>query len=68
MTADLADIFHNLSLQRKGMNMVKASEKLKFFIGKLPLWSRRLQGGNLANFPFVDEIVVKSNASLQGNV
>ena len=68
MTAYLADIFHNLSLQGKGMNMVKAFEKLKSFIGKLPPWSRRLQGGNLANFPFLDEIMVKSNASLQGNV
>ena len=42
MTAYLADIFDhlnepNLSLQGKGINMVKASEKLKSFIGKLPL-------------------------------
>ena len=73
MTAYLADIFHllnelNLSIQGKEMNMVKASEKLKSFIGKLPLWSRRLQGGNLANFPFLHEIVVEGSASLQGNV
>ena len=45
--------------------MVKASEKLKFFIGKLSLWSCRLQGGNLANFPFLDEIIVKGGTSLQ---
>ena len=73
MTAYLADIFHhlneqNLSLKGKGMNMVKASEKLKSFIGKLSFWSRQLQGGNLANFPFLDEIVVRGGASLQGNV
>ena len=73
MTAYLADIFHhlnelNLSLQEKKMNMVKASEKLKSFIGKLLLWSRQLQGGNLANFPFLDEIVVEGGACLQGNV
>ena len=41
---------------------------MKSFIGKLPLWSRRLQGGNLVNFPFLDEIVVEGGASLQGNV
>ena len=50
------------------MNMVKTSEKLKSFISKLPLWSRRLQGGNLANFPFLDEMVVKGSAGLQENV
>ena len=42
MTAYLADIFHhrnelNLSPQGKEMNMVKASDKLKSFIGKQPL-------------------------------
>ena len=73
MIAYLADIFYhlnelNLLLQGKGMNMIKASEKLKSFIGKLPLWSRRLQGGNLAKFPFLDELVVEGGASLQGNV
>ena len=72
-TAYLANIFHhlnelNLSLQEKGMNMVKASEKLKFFIGKLFLWSCRIQDGNPANFPFLDKIVVKGGASLQRNV
>ena len=44
MTACLADIFHhlnelNLSLQGKKMNVVNASDKLKSFIDKLPLWS-----------------------------
>ena len=73
MTAYFADIFHhlielNLLLQGKGMNMVKAFKKLKSFIGKPPLWSRQLQGGNLANVPFLDKIVVESSASLQGNV
>ena len=68
MTAYLADIFHhlnelNLSLQGKGMNMVKVHKQLKFFIGKLPLWSCLLQGGNLANFPFLDEIFVKGDAT-----
>ena len=73
MTAYLADIFNhlnelNLSLQGKEMNMVKASEKLKSFIAKLPLWSRRVQSGNLANFPFLDEILVEGGASLLENV
>ena len=73
MTVYLADIFHhlnelNLSLQGKEMNMVKAFEKLKSFICKVSLWSRRLQDGNLANFPFLDKIVVEGGASPQGNV
>ena len=71
MTAYRADIFYhlnelNLSLQGKGMNMVKATEKLKCFIGKLPLWSHRLQV--VTYFLFLDEIVVKGGASQQGNV
>ena len=42
MTPYLADYFHhlnelNLPLQGKEMNIEKASEKLKFFITKLPL-------------------------------
>ena len=66
MTAYLADIFHhlnelNLSLQGKGMNIIKASEKLKSFI-------RQFQDGNLANFPFLDKIVVEGGAGLHGNV
>ena len=71
MTAYLADIFHHfieLNLSLQGMNMVKASEKLKCFIGNLPLWSRRLQGGNLAKFLFLDKIVVEDGARLQRNV
>ena len=50
------------------MNMIKAFEKLKSFITKLPLWSRRVQGDNLANFPFLDEILVEGGSSLQRNV
>ena len=49
------------------MNMVKASDKLKSFIAKLPLWSRRVQSGKLANFSFTDEIRVEGGASLQEN-
>jgi len=36
---------------------MKTSEKLKSL-------SRRLQGGNLANFPFLDETVVEVGAGL----
>ena len=73
MTSYLADIFHhlnelNLSLQGKGMNIVKASKKLKSFIDKLPFRIRQLQGGDVVNFPFLDKIVVGGSASLQGIV
>ena len=70
MRAYLADIFlHlnelNLLLQGKEMIMVKVPKKQKSFITKLPLWSRWVQGGNLANFPFLDKILVDGGASLQ---
>ena len=70
MTAYPANFFHRLNelsllLQGKEMNMIKKSEKLKSFVTKLTLWSRQVQGGNLANFPFLDEVFVEGGASLQ---
>ena len=48
--------------------MVKASEKLKSFNAKLPLWNCGVQSSNLANFLFLDEILLEGDASLQENL
>jgi len=50
------------------MNLMKTSPKLKFFIGKLPHWSRRLQDDSLANFSFLDGTDVESGASVKEKV
>ena len=68
--AYIADAMHhlnelNLSLQGQQINVVTACEKVKAFKLKLSLWSRRIDNGNLANFPSLDEI---ANNSLLQNV
>ena len=68
--AYIADVMHhlnelNLSLQGQQINVVTACEKVKAFKLKLSLWSRRIENGNLANFPSLDEI---ANNSLLQNV
>lgn len=58
--AYLADVFThlnelNVSMQRTGMNMITAREKLSALTKKLPMWIRRIESGNFANFPSLDE-------------
>lgn len=52
----LVDIFSllnglNVSLQGPGLNVVTARGKLNAFIEKISLWNRRVQAGNLTDFP-----------------
>ncbi|KAK4306643.1 hypothetical protein Pmani_021537 [Petrolisthes manimaculis] len=58
--AYLADVFKhlnelNISIQGTGMNMITAREKLSAFTQKLPIWIKRIEKGNVANFPSLDE-------------
>ncbi|GBP47213.1 Protein ZBED8 [Eumeta japonica] len=66
--AYLADIFThlneiNLSLQGPAVTIVDASERLKGFLGKLPLWKRRVESGNFANFPMLEELIMQKTQS-----
>ena len=68
--AYIADVMHhlnelNLSLQGQQINEVTTCEKVKAFKLKLSLWSRRIENGNLVNFPSLDKI---ANNSLLQNV
>ena len=36
-----------------------SAEKLKAFLLKLSLWKRRLQAGNYANFPMLEDLILK---------
>jgi hypothetical protein len=60
--AYLADIFShlnniNLSLQGPAVTIVDATEKLKAFLGKLPLWKNRVDVGVTANFCMLEELL-----------
>lgn len=66
--AYLVDIFTHLneinqSLQGPAVTIVDASERLKGFLGKLPLWKRRVETGNLANFPMLEELIKQGDVN-----
>lgn len=65
MLAYMADIFAalnhlNQQMQGGGVNIIEAEEALKAFQKKLPLWKRRIENGNFANFTLLDECVNKN--------
>ncbi|KAF2344865.1 protein of unknown function DUF4371, partial [Trinorchestia longiramus] len=58
----LADIFAalnhlNQKMQGGGFNIIGAEENLKAFQKKLPLWKRRTENNNFADFPLLDDCV-----------
>lgn len=60
--AYMADIFEalnrlNQQMQGGGVNIIEAEENLKAFQKKLPLWKRRTENTNFANFPLLDDCV-----------
>ena len=63
--AYLADIFGhlnevNLSFQGPDVTIMDVTERLKAFQAKLPLWKRRLETDNFANFPMLEEVISQS--------
>ena len=60
MAAIFAALNHlNQQIKGGGVNIIEAEENLKEFQKKLPLWKRRTENGNFANFPLLDECVNK---------
>ncbi|XP_077283104.1 protein FAM200C-like [Arctopsyche grandis] len=62
--AYMADIFAALNhlnhqMQGGGVNIIEAEENLKAFQKKLPLWKRRTENDNFANFPLLNDCVSK---------
>ncbi|XP_073510794.1 protein FAM200C-like [Phyllobates terribilis] len=62
--AYMADIFSalnhlNQQMQGGGVNIMEAEENLKAFKKKLPLWKRRTENNNFANFLLLDNCVRK---------
>jgi zinc finger BED domain-containing protein 5/7/8/9 len=63
--AYMADIFAalnhlNKQMQGGGVNIIEAEEGLKAFQKKLPLWKRRTENDNFANFPLLDDCINKN--------
>ncbi|XP_073510834.1 protein FAM200C-like [Phyllobates terribilis] len=46
-------------MQGGGVNIIEAEGNLKAFQKKLPLWKRRTENNNFANFPLLDDCVSK---------
>ncbi|VVC43270.1 Hypothetical protein CINCED_3A006807 [Cinara cedri] len=69
----LTDIFNHLnevntSIQGREVIIMDASEKMNAFVSKIPLWKRRLQSENLANFPTLDHELSQNNIVLSGSI
>ena len=65
----LADIFSllndlNISMQGRDMDIIQAKGKVVAFTRKLQIWSRRVESGNLANFPILDNILIGDDKTL----
>lgn len=46
-----------MSMQGKDVDIIQARGKIVAFTRKLPVWSRCVESGNLANFPILDDIL-----------
>ena len=69
----LADIFSllndlNMSMQGRNMDIIQAKGKVVAFMAKLPIWSRRVESGNLANFPILDDILREDGKILPADI
>jgi len=62
--AYLSDIFSHLNevntlIQGREVSIMNAAETISSFVNKIPLWKRRLQSDNLANFPTIEHELSK---------
>jgi len=70
--ADIFDALNHLNCQMQGggVNVIEAEEKLSAFRKKLPLWRRRTEKDNFANFPLLDECMsgIEDDSEVGGTV
>ena len=49
----------NRALQGPSVTIMDSAEKLEAFLLKLSLWKHKLQAGNFANFPMLEDLILK---------
>ena len=69
----MADIFGhinnvNRAMQGPGVTIMDAAEKLKAFLFKLSLWTCRLEVGNYANFPLLEDLILKDETRKESDI
>ena len=50
------------------MTIMDAAEKLNAFLFKLSLWNRRLEVGNYANFPLIEDLILKNETRKENDI
>ena len=55
----------NLSIQGPAVYIMDAAERLQALLGKLSLWKRRLEVGNYANFPMLEEVLLHDRVEIK---
>ena len=69
----LADIFGhiynvNRAMQGPGVTIMEAAEKLNAFLLKLSRWKCRLEVGNYANFPLLEDLILKDETRTERDI
>ena len=69
----MADIFAhinnvNRAMQRPGVTIMDAAEKLNAFLLKLSLWKCRLEVDNYANFPSLEDYILKDETRKESDI
>ena len=69
----LVDIFGhinnvNCAIQRPSVTIIGAAEKLNAFLLKLCLWKCRLEVGNNANFPMLEDLILKNETQKESDI
>ena len=69
----LADIFGhinnvNRAMQYPGVTIMDAAEKLNAFLLKLSLWKCRLEVGNYASFPMLEDLILKDETRKESDI
>ena len=69
----MADIFGhikniNRAVQGPGVTIMAAAEKLNAFLLKLSLWKCRLEVGNYAKFPLLEDLILKDETRKESDI
>ena len=69
----LADIFGHINnvdraMQGPGVTIMDAAEKLIAFLLKLSLWKCRLEVGDYANFPLLEDLFLKDETRKESDI